>query len=884
MIYIKNIRDKQTIFISRSEHNGKVVAVKSYDEGYADGKEEGKKLQKLKLTSLTVSENGVYKREDGWNEVDIDVKTSLQSKTINVTKDVEIVMADDAFDGLSRVDVNATQYGKNKRNEGYNQGKNDGFVEGYADGKTDGINEQKSKLESITITENGTYTKEDGYNSISVNVEDLNGGYDEGYNAGYDDALTNAGKTAQVLNITQNGIYTTKYSEPDEANAQVTGYFDDNTPFYGYAHLTNHTIATGIKPTKTSKVELWWRPDFHSDGTYQFIFANTTAVLNGIYLKVDGGKFSVKFGNYTKNNQLEVEDKWYHIVVSTDGLVIDGEKITTLGTPTLFAAGTGLFINGDGAAAVVPNPAYANGYFGMVKIDGKTFIPTEDGFIDYTTNIPLNVHTAGEYDFVEKPTYEGNLIRTVHVNVPQNTLKTQNKILTVTKELEVVYPDSGYNALAEVSVDATQYGQDKHSEGYTEGFADGKAEGGSITTTPLNVTPKWEDRNVETNTITYTPETYDTQAFSVVTLNVETLYSEGEEAGYTQGKTDGYAEGTEEGYANGYEVGIEEGYSTGKSDGISEQKSKLANYVVNENGAYAREDGYKYVLVSVPQTNYKTKTEYLRVTKDSEELIPDEGYAFTKVTVNATDYGQTKYDLGYNSGYDDGYDKGYEVGSSIQKISMRNGTKFAYSTFKKIPLSNLDWYGVKDMSYMFYNCENLEELYLVDTSSVTTMYNAFYRCITLETIPLLDTSKVTNMHSAFYGCKNLIDISEINTSSVTNMDSMFWGCTSLNRLPALDCSKVTSIDNFFGDYRMGNLLYFGGFINLKCSMLNEGLENTPNLTIPSCINVLNGLYDFTGNGETPTSSQGKLKVHQNFLDNVGDQISIATKKGWQITA
>ena len=90
----------------------------------------------------------------------------------------------------------------------------------------------------------------------------MNGGYDEGYNAGYDDGLTNAGKTARVLNITQNGIYTTKYSEPNEANAQVTGYFDDNTPFYGYAHLTNHIIATGIMPTKTSKVELWWRPDF----------------------------------------------------------------------------------------------------------------------------------------------------------------------------------------------------------------------------------------------------------------------------------------------------------------------------------------------------------------------------------------------------------------------------------------------------------------------------------------------------------------------------------------------------------------------------------------------------------------------------------------------
>ena len=35
--------------------------------------------------------------------------------------------------------------------------------------------------------------------------------------------------------------------------------------------------------------------------------------------------------------------------------------------------------------------------------------------------------------------------------------------------------------------------------------------------------------------------------------------------------------------------------------------------------------------------------------------------------------------------------------------------------------------------------------------------------------------------------------------------------------------------------------------------------------------------------ETPTSSQGKLKVHQNFLNTVGDEISIGTSKGWSIT-
>ena len=84
---------------------------------------------------------------------------------------------------------------------------------------------------------------------------------------------------------------------------------------------------------------------------------------------------------------------------------------------------------------------------------------------------------------------------------------------------------------------------------------------------------------------------------------------------------------------------------------------------------------------------------------------------------------------------------------------------------------------------------------------------------------------------------------------------------------------------------MPKLTGFGGCLNLKCSLTNDGnLKRLPNLTYESCINILNGLYDFTGNGETPSSDQGKLKVAQSFIDKVGDEISIGVNKGWQITA
>ena len=77
----------------------------------------------------------------------------------------------------------------------------------------------------------------------------------------------------------------------------------------------------------------------------------------------------------------------------------------------------------------------------------------------------------------------------------------------------------------------------------------------------------------------------------------------------------------------------------------------------------------------------------------------------------------------------------------------------------------------------------------------------------------------------------------------------------------------------------------GGLEGLKTSWNNNyGLVKCPNLTRESCINILNGLYDFVGNSQTPSSSQGKLKVHANFLKAVGSDISIATNKGWQVSA
>ncbi len=197
---------------------------------------------------------------------------------------------------------------------------------------------------------------------------------------------------------------------------------------------------------------------------------------------------------------------------------------------------------------------------------------------------------------------------------------------------------------------------------------------------------------------------------------------------------------------------------------------------------------------------------------------------------------------------------------------------------------------VVNMERIFSDCTNLISIPELLTSNVTNMSNMFNGCTNLISISLSDTSNVTDMRNMFNYCSNLTSIPALDTSNVTNMSNMFYvfngSTTKLKSLPPLDCSKVTNMNNYFSysSYPRTILTNVGGWINLKCNWNDGyGLNTCPNLTYESCINILNGLYDFVGNNVTPTSSQGKLKVHQNFINLVGDEISIGTNKGWTIT-
>ena len=305
----------------------------------------------------------------------------------------------------------------------------DGFNVGYGQGKTDGVNEQKSKLESINITENGTYTKEDGYNQIEVNVPDLNGSYDEGhrdgeqagYNSGYTQGQADVAANARVLNVTENGNYLSKFSDPI-IPANVTGVYADGTNFYSYAELTNIVYNTGIKVSENTKIEIWYKPrdlGFVAYGgiigpiedTSDNAFNIHTYIGDGFNNSPIGDVFNgrIKFYNsYYKPNDL---NKWFHLELSfADGFVVDGVVAGTYTTNTS-NYGRDIYIN--------KYTETADGYYGMIKIDNTIIIPTEEGFLNTSTGELLEVVENGSYIYTNNEIIQGKgeLYKTINVNV-----------------------------------------------------------------------------------------------------------------------------------------------------------------------------------------------------------------------------------------------------------------------------------------------------------------------------------------------------------------------------------------------------------------------------------------------------------------------------------
>ena len=129
---------------------------------------------------------------------------------------------------------------------------------------------------------------------------------------------------------------------------------------------------------------------------------------------------------------------------------------------------------------------------------------------------------------------------------------------------------------------------------------------------------------------------------------------------------------------------------------------------------------------------------------------------------------------------------------------------------KKLIIPNdLSWISANSFSYMFINCQSLEEIDISNwqTSTITNMESMFSLCTALKTVHMdnIDTSGVTGMTNMFYKCTSLvsIDLSMLDTSSLSSMEGMFNECTSLRtvKLSGINTPQLTSLKNTFYNCR-----------------------------------------------------------------------------------
>ena len=763
------------------------------------------------------------------------------------------------------------------------------------------------------------------------NIDIYNNGVEAGYNEGYEQGQADMAGKARVLNVTENGIYMSKYSDP--VVPTVTGVYADGTEFYNYAELNGAVYNTKINATDDVRLEFWFKGKNTTTEKRRDVIIETDGRLRvAIEHFESNDKIVIYFGTASAVVRGWTNAIWHHFIISkAEGICIDGKRLMNI--PSNANVDGLFFINGDGS---YKNDKNSNGTFGMIKINDTIIIPTADGFLNTNTGKFLEVKKDGSYTFTENlPIYpEGELYKTINVNVPDlngsydegyaqgktdgiNEQKSKLESINIT-ENGTYNKEDGYNHI-EVNVPDLNGSYD---EGYSQGQADVAANARVLNVTengtymskfsdpiiPTTVTGLYDDGTKFYNYAYLEGISYDSGFIVSEDMEVEiwwkgdvsitdknlfgsqvnnnnaifkiripdTAYCfEGEiamrQVTYLNAESDrwyhfkiSYADGL---WVDGVKIGDFSANISGTPDKLYINSNTHSSF----NGANGYFGMIKITTNGVENIIIPTADGFLNTnTGELLEVVQGGSYTFTE---NQPIYGEGELYKTINV-------------NVIPKINPQKvGLRFGYSSFTEVP-EWADFEGITNMESMFNNCQNIKTIPQIDTSNVTNMKAIFYNCSSLQTIPSLDTSNVTNMQEMFCDCSNLQTIPSLDTSKVTQMFNMFASCRSLVSIPALNAQSLNmpSYYGVFGYLELPKITDFGGFLNLKLSLTNDtNLQKLPNLTYESCINVLNGLYDFTGNGEIPSSDQGQLKVHQNFLDKVGDEISIGTAKGWQIT-
>ena len=318
MIALKNTTNNQIFYIIHKKFDG--------DKGWD-----------LMPLNVEYSENGQYSIVppagfDGYSSVnvtvDVDCKEcNLTTSTVTITGGGEhTITPPSGYDGFSEVVVNV----ESECNECYDQG----------------VADQKAKLASTTFTENGTYNREDGWNTVQVNVDTVTP-----YNNGERDGIDEQKAKLTSLNVTQNGTYRREdgYNEVVVAVPQL-----DNCEECRQAGIEE-------QKSKLTELQVTQNGEYTREDGYNRVVVDVD--LDGPYNegREDGAeeqKAKMTSGTFTENGTYNREDGYNQVIVNVDTVTpynngyADGkedgidEQKAKLGTITITENGTYTSENG----------------------------------------------------------------------------------------------------------------------------------------------------------------------------------------------------------------------------------------------------------------------------------------------------------------------------------------------------------------------------------------------------------------------------------------------------------------------------------------------------------------------------------------------------------
>lgn len=508
-------------------------------DGYGSGVTAGEEIQKSKLTTLTVLENGVYSREDGYNEVNVQVPAASGAGY------------DSGFtDGYD---------------SGYTDGSEDGyesgFTGGYDSGVTDGKEAQKSKLSFMTFTENGYYRRPDGWSAITVNVP-------TGVTINNQNKRVEiSGGTFETLDIEYEGhkgyYWADTFITPDEGYtglgtvSALTTFWADDAISYGEELQKKNLRSVTISRNGTYTRETGW--------SAVTVNVQTTPSQSGKTVNVDESDLTWNNGEYSLDLEITPDAGYSAMTQAEVDMHFIPTSAITYGYDSGYTAGYDSGFTDGYNSAATDNPGYDEG-FEAGRLSGITEQKSKLGSYFINTN--------------------GTFTR-----------------------------EDGWSSVT-VDIDTSAVYQEGYNSGYTDGERDGF------------------DNGYNSGYQTGLTEGYDSGHTDG--------YQEGYDSGYTDGQasvdcTDYYNNGYTDGYNSGYDSGFTDGaasvdcadfYNSGVTDGENNQKVKLSSTTITQNGTYTRADGWSAVTVNVAQTGYT----------------------------------QQDLDNAYASGWSGGYDSGYTDG------------------------------------------------------------------------------------------------------------------------------------------------------------------------------------------------------------------------------